>query len=149
LAVKLAAMSWESEARAEGAVEVAAGATFAGAVGFACWAMASGAAAVLAAVVSAFLVAVFGLRRVAPETRTYALPRFPLETVEPVEPTCGDPADELILEDELGEVSPHARVVRLFGPGQSHLRRNREKPAPPDASQALVEALAELRRSLH
>src|SRR4026209_1470802 len=111
-------MNWEFEARAEGAVDIAAAAIFAGAVGFAFWAMALGATAVTAAIVAAFLVTGIGLRRVAPEIQTFAFPAFPVETIEPIESAS---ADELILEDELGEVSPHARVVRLFGPGQSHL----------------------------
>jgi hypothetical protein len=149
LAVKLAAMSWESEARAEAAVDVAAAAILAGAVGFAFWAMGSGAAAVTAAIIATFLGAAIGLRRIAPEIQYYALPNFPLETFEPTQAAGGEAAEELILEDELGEVGPHARVVRLFGPSQSHLPANYGRPAPPDASQALVEALADLRRSLH
>jgi hypothetical protein len=140
-------MGWGTEDRAEWAVDVAAAAIFAGAVGFAVQAVESGAAAATAAA-AAFLVAQSGLRRITPEMRTYALPAFPVETISPAD-ALGKAVEELILEDELTEVSPHARVVRLFGPSQSHLHTNHITPAPPDASQALSEALAELRRSLH
>ena len=72
------------------------------------------------------------------------------------------PADEpLVLDDVLAEVAPDSRVVRLFDrramptPGQlqsridHHLRHQTRAAAPPqDASQALSDALAELRRSL-
>ena len=66
----------------------------------------------------------------------------------------------LLLDDILAEIGPDARVVRLFDrskmptPGQlrsridSHLCDPRQRQHIPDASQALSEALAELRRSL-
>ncbi len=141
-------MNWRTEDRAELAVDVAAAAMFAAAVGFALWAVAPGVGTATVAAAAAFLAAQSGLRRIAPGEVTFALPAFPLATVEP-NGAQGDAAEELILEDELIEVSPHARVVRLFGPSQSHLHSNPMRPAPPDASQALSEALAELRRSLH
>ncbi len=68
--------------------------------------------------------------------------------------------DELMLEDVLREPMKNSRVVRLFDPsamptpGQLHARINRHlagsgaPTAPPDASQALHQALADLRRSL-
>lgn len=68
--------------------------------------------------------------------------------------------DELMLEDVLAEPPPDSRVVRLFDPaamptpGQLHARIDRHlagsDPATPspDASQALHQALADLRRSL-
>jgi hypothetical protein len=72
------------------------------------------------------------------------------------------PAEDepLILDDILAEIGPDARVVRLFDrrsmptPGQlksridGHLQQASTPTAPVDASQALSEALAELRRSL-
>jgi hypothetical protein len=64
----------------------------------------------------------------------------------------------LLLDDVLAEIGPDARVVRLFDrkamptPGQLHSRIDHhlgQRPsAQPDASQALSDALAELRRSL-
>ena|SRR5438477_1180282 len=67
--------------------------------------------------------------------------------------------EPLVLDDILAEIGPDARVVRLFDrramptPGQlqsridSHLEQG-SAAAAPDASQALSDALAELRRSL-
>lgn len=64
----------------------------------------------------------------------------------------------LLLDDVLAEIGPEARVVRLFDrkamptPGQLRSRIDhhlgQEPSAQPDASQALSDALAELRRSL-
>jgi hypothetical protein len=66
--------------------------------------------------------------------------------------------DELVLDDILAALNPDSRVVRLFEPdaeptsGQlqtridSHLN---ERARGGDASQALHDALTELRRSLH
>lgn len=72
--------------------------------------------------------------------------------------------DELLLDDIVAELSPDSRVVRLFDPaafrmpGQlndrivAHLRHSRPQAAAPDhgpdASDALHQALNELRRSL-
>lgn len=68
-------------------------------------------------------------------------------------------SESLILDDILAEIGPESRVVRLFDrkamptPGQmrsridSHLDHRRSPPVE-DASQALSDALAELRRSL-
>lgn len=67
--------------------------------------------------------------------------------------------EPLLLDDVLAQMGPDSRVVRLFDrnsmptPGQlqskidNHLG-HRRPAATPDASQALSEALAELRRSL-
>lgn len=89
--------------------------------------------------------------------------------VEPQELILGDDdrldgvrqqTDPLLLDDILGQIGPDARVVRLFDraqmptPGQlrskidNHLSQPRQNAAIPDASAALSEALAELRRSL-
>jgi hypothetical protein len=72
-----------------------------------------------------------------------------------------DPAPEpLILDDVLADVSSDSRVVRLFDaaamptPGQlkaridRHLDGGTSHSPSPDASEALLEALADLRRSL-
>jgi hypothetical protein len=66
----------------------------------------------------------------------------------------------LVLDDFLAQIGPGARVVRLFdpkkmpSPGQlksridSHLGQRTPPSQSTDASHALSEALAELRRSL-
>lgn len=67
--------------------------------------------------------------------------------------------EPLLLDDVLAELEPDSRVVRLFDrkamptPGQLQSRiddhlGHRSAATPQDASQALSEALAELRRSL-
>jgi hypothetical protein len=70
------------------------------------------------------------------------------------------PHDDLVLDDVLAELDPDSRVVRLFDrkamptPGQlksridDHLGQGAQSAAQSDASQALSDALAELRRSL-
>jgi hypothetical protein len=75
-------------------------------------------------------------------------------------PTEREAPDELMLEDILAELGPESRVVRLFDPAamptpaqlnariERHLAEESAPTAPPDASQALYDALAELRRSL-
>ena len=71
-----------------------------------------------------------------------------------------DTSEPLVLDDILAKIGPDSRVVRLFDrksmptPGQlqsridSHLGQATAEIAKPDASQALSDALAELRRSL-
>lgn len=71
----------------------------------------------------------------------------------------GDP-ELLILDDIIAEPGPDSRVVRLFDRSamptparlksriDSHLEQGRSPSLLPDASQALSQALAELRRSL-
>lgn len=73
---------------------------------------------------------------------------------------AGQQSEPLLLDDILAEIGPNSRVVRLFDttqmptPGQlrsrieGHLGEPRRQPPIPDASAALSEALAELRRSL-
>jgi hypothetical protein len=75
-------------------------------------------------------------------------------------PSERDAPEELVLEDILAELGPESRVVRLFDPAamptpaqvkariERHLGEESAPTAPPDASQALYDALAELRRSL-
>ncbi|MEP7131213.1 MAG: hypothetical protein ABI770_08805 [Sphingomicrobium sp.] len=71
-----------------------------------------------------------------------------------------DAADELVLDDILAELGPDSRVVRLFDPAampapaqlnariERHLGAATSSPPPVDESQALYDALADLRRSL-
>src|SRR3954447_22847615 len=78
----------------------------------------------------------------------------------PGELVLGDADRLLVLDDVLAEIGPESRVVRLFDrkamptPGQlrsridSHLGQIAASSPQADASQALSEALAELRRSL-
>lgn len=141
-------MDWQAEDNwAERGVDAAAAATFAAAVGFALWAAAASPAMTAAGSAAAFAAAAFGLRQVSAETPSYAVPDFPLPSFQPTPAAQAAATGELILEDELAEISPDARVVRLFGARRGQCL-NPQQSAPPDASQALSEALAELRRSL-
>ena len=133
--------------RAEQAMDGAAAAMFAAAVGFGLWAVESGIGIAMAAAAATFLAAKLGLGLIVPETRTYPIPAISPVAIDTIAEAPGGADDELTLEDKLVEVSPDARVVRLFGPSQSHYSGHPGQ-APPDASQALSEALAELRRSL-
>jgi hypothetical protein len=121
---------------------------------------------------AAFLGCFGVLRRITPEDSRYELPEFalvelPSDAVGELLLTDADrlaPAarasEELVLDDILAELGPQSRVVRLFDrssmptAGQlkdridRHLHHEDSPAAPADASQALYEALAELRRSL-
>jgi hypothetical protein len=113
------------------------------------------------------------LRAVRPEERTFQIVDFaPAESEDfdadltldgehDAEADVPDGSPELLLDDVLAELGPDSRVVRLFDPAAMptpaelqariarHLGSARPGPAPEvDASQALHEALAELRRSL-
>jgi hypothetical protein len=98
----------------------------------------------ICAAVAASCAAFTVLRNVSSGNRAYDLPQFepvPLETAHVA-------ADELVLDDVLESAGPDARVIRLFDPGLESERLARANSPQPDASQALTEALAELRRSL-
>lgn len=140
-------MDWETASdRAERAVDLTAAAALAAAVAFAVRALASdGAPAIGAASAIGFLLAYATLRRLPPEEPTFDLPSFRVATFKPAAELEGEANAELILDDVLDGVEPDARVVRLFDPGQAFMG---QPTAPPDASEALSEALAELRRAL-
>lgn len=129
-------------------------------------AVSSGAAAI------AYVVSVRALRAVGPAKPRYQVPIFDLREIEPTAIdelllmdadalSEAEPGGEpLVLDDILPEIGPEARVVRLFDPAamptpgelqqriDRHLDTGRAAGASADASQALHEALAELRRSL-
>lgn len=112
------------------------------------------------------------LGAIEPEAPRLPVPVFDVREMEPIESdellltdryveADGESAsDPLLLDDVLGELAPDSRVVRLFDaaamptPGQlndrirQHLETGRTAGPSQDASQALHEALAELRRTL-
>jgi hypothetical protein len=160
-------MGAETAVQIETVVEASAAALLASAIAY-CVAQAGFAAHFAApAFALAFFAAFRALRRVPLEELQFSVPAFAVPPIV-VEPqgelllTDADrlqpPAGELILDDVLEEVAPDSRVVRLFDPsamptpGQLQERIDRHlgglAEAPPDASQALHEALDELRRSL-
>jgi hypothetical protein len=128
------------------------------------------------AAVIAFLLCARSLARVEPEGRSFAVPTFALPELGASEAdellltdrlddgelllTDVVAADELVLDDILAELGPDSRVVRLFDPAamptpaqlnariERHLGAADSPASPADESQALYDALAELRRSL-
>ena len=120
----------------------------------------------------AFVGCLYGLRSIEPDYVQFALPAFEPNPIDPVEleELLLTDADRLrphaaaegalLLDDILAEIGPNSRVVRMFDrdamptPGQlqarieTHLGEANPPCAPPDASQALHDALANLRRSL-
>lgn len=132
----------------------------------------------LASVVAAYIPCIRLLDAVGAGPRAHRLPHFAVAALEPVqleelllteadrlEPAWSAAEEPLELDDILASIGPDSRVVRLFDPkamptaGQLKARIDRHldhgnspaalRPAAsPDASQALFDALAELRRSL-
>ena len=119
-----------------------------------------------AAAGSVGLAATFAaLRQVRPGAISFRLAEFEPCELDPAELLLtgaaihhGPATHELVLDDALAPADPESRVVRLFdvsampSPGELKARIDRHldgpPSAPPDASQALFDALAELRSSL-
>ena len=155
--------------RIEKGADVAAAAVFAAAAAYAALRFGPAAAAIVGTVAFFALFRLLGSIR--PESLSFAIdfeaPELPTVAelaellltdvyVQPVaEPVKGG---ELVLEDVLTELRDDSRVVRLFDPAamptpaelRSRIDRHREAAAgvQGDGSQALHDALAELRRSL-
>ena len=153
----------------ETAIDALAASAFAAAVAFA-------ASSVLTvhpflAAVPAFLGASLLLSRVGRGEEGYPLPVFELADPDLADDELlllanmivtgeDDSRDELVLDDVLEQLGADPRVVRLFDPRQlptagelrasidRHLRASERHSSAPDASEALSEALAQLRRSL-
>jgi hypothetical protein len=156
----------------------AAAACFAGACGYAAWSWLSafvtqpalgaetGGAAALA-----YLCCLRVLGAVDARPHARPIPIFDLRAYEPLGETellltewyevdASVTAEPLVLDDVLAELKPDSRVVRLFDPAsmptpgelKSRIDRHLANEAPtagaPDATQALHDALAELRRAI-
>lgn len=167
-------MQAETATRIERHVDRTASLLFAMAAGYAAWSAFAWRLVPLergaAAGAIATLVWLMGFRlleKIEPEPRKLPVPVFDVREIDAVAPEelllteRYEPAEEpLVLEDILGEIEPDSRVVRLFDPAamptpgqlndriQRHLVRGAPPAPPQDASQALHDALAELRRSL-
>jgi len=159
-------------------VDRAASALFAAAAGYAVYAALEGdfaqrllVAQAAGAAMVAYWLCVRMLGAVQPEARRLPVPVFDVRQIDDVEPPellltdvheqpPASAEEPLVLDDILAELAPDSRVVRLFDPaamptpGQISARIDRhlsgDSSAAPsaDASQALHDALAELRRSL-
>jgi len=142
-------MDARTAGRIESVVDAAAASLLAGAVGYAVYKLAIAQAAVAGAGV-AFGLSFAGLRRVQPikyapsvET-TVATPVGDL--LAEADRSLAHEEDELVLDDILAALNPDSRVVHLF---ERDAMPAPPPPRTPDASQALHDALAELRRSLN
>ena len=153
----------------ERVVDAVAAIALAAASGFASFALLGGPASTLAASIVTGLAAWLGLQRIEAAPMTHHLPHF-----LPASAEFADPADELVLTEEMAivaanelllddileELGPESRVVRLFArpapptAGElsdsidRHLNAGPDRFQAPDASDALLNALADLRRSL-
>jgi hypothetical protein len=169
-------MSWGRAERLEAGADGLAAAALTLAVAFTATNMAPG---LVAAAASALVgcTAYLGLRNIMPEPETFRIAEFVIQPFkpEPCEELLLTEADrfdpripgrhaepaELLLDDVLARLGPESRVVRLFDPSampsagelqyriDRHVRKDGLLSALPDASQALYEALSELRRSLN
>lgn len=150
-------------------VDAAAAATLAAAAGYCAFRLSSTPAVVLILAATMLLAAFRGLQAVGPGPATFALRTFGVAPL-PAPEGCGEliltdsdrleqaGTDELVLDDVLAKLEDFSRVVRLFDrsamptPGELKNRIDRHldgsPPSPPDASQALHDALSELRRTL-
>lgn len=128
-------MGGETAQRIESGVDGAAAAVLAGALLVS--ASSLGLPLLLAAGWSAlgFLLCFGLLASIEAKSVDFALGHFTLGAFEPDPP-------ELLLDDVLSPLAENSRVVLLFDPSAA------PQAAPPDASRALYDALAELRRSL-
>ena len=145
--------------RIEAAVDAGAALAFAAAVTFAFRTVLSAQSFAAAGGLAAFALCLAGLRKIAPNASdAKASP-----TATPVahllaeaDRSLAHAEDELVLDDILAALNPDSRVVRLFEPGtlptpgqlRTRIDRHLNEPPGNDASQALHDALAELRRSL-
>jgi hypothetical protein len=159
----------------ERAVDASAAALLAVATAFCCARLSLGLPGTGAAFLASFGLGFAALRAVRPEEPAFRIGDFaPADTEDfesdstidreaDVEADVPNGSPELLLDDVLAELAPDSRVVRLFDPAtmptpaelqariKRHLGSDYSMPAQAqevDASEALHEALAELRRSL-
>lgn len=169
------AMSGHSAQKIELGLDLGASALLASAVAFAAARVAAPVSVLVGATAVALGTCLAALRRVVPDDPGFTIAEFVVEApvfeeideliltdADRLSPAVtGDQAanGELLLDDVLAELNGDSRVVRLFDraamptPGQLQRRIDEHlsgaaAPAIRDASEALHEALAELRRSL-
>lgn len=149
--------------RIESAVDAGAALLLAAAVSYALWTIVAAQSVAAAGGVGAFAACLAGLRRIpsaAPCDEDAPRCVTPVaDLLAEADRSLAHAEDELVLEDILAALGPDSRVVRLFEPGnmptpaQMKARIDRhlegDGTAAPDASQALHDALADLRRSLN
>ena len=157
--------------RAEAIIDFGAAAALGAAVAWLCVKLAFGMVSAAAAGLFGLAAAGAALRQVRPQASSFRLADFDACDLDPAELLltsadrpeavaidCRPDRQELVLDDALPPADPESRVVRLFDvsamptPGELKARIDRHlaapQPGPPDATQALFDALAELRSSL-
>jgi hypothetical protein len=156
-------MTGRSVEKIESAVDAGAALLLAAAVSYALWTIVAAQSVAAAGGVGAFAACLAGLRRIpsaAPCDEDAPRCVTPVaDLLAEADRSLAHAEDELVLEDILAALGPDSRVVRLFEPGnmptpaQMKARIDRhlegDGTAAPDASQALHDALADLRRSLN
>jgi hypothetical protein len=156
-------MTGRSVERIESAVDAGAALLLAAAVSYALWTIVAAQSVAAAGGVGAFAACLASLRRIpsaAPCDEDAPRCVTPVaDLLAEADRSLAHAEDELVLEDILAALGPDSRVVRLFEPGnmptpaQMKARIDRhlegDGTAAPDASQALHDALADLRRSLN
>lgn len=156
-------MTGRSVEKIELAVDAGAALLLAAAVSYALWTIVAAQSVAAAGGVGAFAACLAGLRRIssaAPCDEDAPRCVTPVaDLLAEADRSLAHAEDELVLEDILAALGPNFRVVRLFEPGnmptpaQMKARIDRhlegDGTAAPDASQALHDALADLRRSLN
>ena len=160
-------MDLRTTERLEAIIDGAAAMLFAAAAAYAVMRAVGTPSPALAGAAFAFLGAFIALRAVRPADSSFAIAGFgvrplPLSLLDELvlrdsDRLAANFPDELVLDDALADPEPDSRVVRLFDPAampadsQGFDRRFGGAVAtgtPPDASQALLEALTKLRHSL-
>ena len=160
-------MDLRATERIEAIIDGAAAMLFAAAAAYAVIRAVGTPSPALAGAAFAFLGAFMALRAVRPADLSFAIARFdvgtsPLSRLDELvlcdsDRLAADLPDELVLDDVLADPEPDSRVVRLFDPAampadSTGFDRRFDGAiaggAPPDASQALLEALTKLRQSL-
>ena len=156
-------MTGRSVEKIESAVDAGAALLLAAAVSYALWTIVAAQSVAAAGGVGAFAACLAGLRRIpsaAPCDEDAPRCVTPVaDLLAEADRSLAHAEDELVLEDILAALGPDSRVVRLFEPGnmptpaqmKARIDRHLERDgtAAPDASQALHDALADLRRSLN
>ena len=156
-------MTGRSVEKIESAVDAGAALLLAAAASYALWTIVAAQSVAAAGGVGAFAACLAGLRRIpsaAPCDEDAPRCVTPVaDLLAEADRSLAHAEDELVLEDILAALGPDSRVVRLFEPGnmptpaQMKARIDRhlegDGTAAPDASQALHDALADLRRSLN
>ena len=147
--------------RIEAAVDAGAALAFAAAVAFVLLAVLRAQPIAAAGGLASFAFCLMGLRKIPLSGVTSKAPHgaTPVaDVLAEADRSLAQAEDELVLDDILAALNPDSRVVRLFEPnadptpGQLQTRIDRhlnQRARSVDASQALHEALAELRRWLH